>query len=438
MKSLLSCPFRPDCISYRVGIFGFASSSALRKEDNLNVGLLDQYLGLQWVQDHIGSFGGNKDDVTIFGEDAGWANVAFQLTAYGGRAKPKFKRAILMSGPTPGGDEITSGVTEKHVADLVGILNCKRSDSAAELKCLRALPLAPLVDAAVKYSFAFDAVAGVGTFKPTAPSSFIPSSLSNLLKSGRFLKGIDILIGWCEDDGTQFVTPAINSTAAFTAWVAAQFPSLSSRNSKELQSLYPVSGFADMPSEGIDKSYFRAAQILRDVHFACPSLLLSDSFHRYSPQSNLYLWALNMTVFRVGHALFNRTFVGQDHFSDIPYVFDYVNQPPYAAVADQSDYNYASQISGSWAAFARSGRPVAPGISASESSARNLTLAWDKAFKSPKEDPALRIIGGPRDGMATIPAAGGPTKSNFPPYGEHLATRCAFWNRPDVLKQTFQ
>lgn len=427
--------------SYRVGIFGFAVSSALRKEDNLNVGLVDQYLGLQWVQDHIASFGGNKDEVTIFGEDVGWANVAYQLLAYGGRAKRTFRRAILMSGPTPGGDELTSPLTQQHVTELTAILKCNSAakESATELQCLRALPLETLVQAAVKYSFAFEALAGVGTFRPTAPSSFLPAAPSQLLSSGRFLKGIDLLIGWNEDDGTQFIASPINNASAFTAWTASQFPNLSTRNSKEFTTLYPESDFSDLPSEGVNKNYFRAARVIRDVHFACPSLLVSDSVKRYSPGSSVYLYSLNFTVFRVGHALYNRSFVGNDHFSDIPYVFDYVNQQPYVAVADQTDYDLASRMSGSWAAFAHFSQPTVPSLSAQENLSRNLTLApWAEAYAARGKGLGLRIIGGPKDGFATIPWRGARGTGNGNAlYDEKLAERCGFWNRPDVLRETF-
>ncbi|KAI4242405.1 MAG: hypothetical protein LQ352_007243 [Teloschistes flavicans] len=426
-------------MNYRVGIFGFAASSALRDEGNLNVGLLDQYMGLQWIQEHIAAFGGNKDDVTLFGEDVGWANVAFQLTAYGGNVKPTFKKAILMSGPTPGGDGTTSGITETHVSELSGILNCSSPDSAAELRCLRALPLTTLVDAAVKFSFAFEALAGVGTFRPVSPSPFIPASPSKLLRSGRFVKGVDLLIGWCEDDGTQFIAAPINNDTAFTSWSAAQFPGLSAHNSRELTSLYPASDFLDFPSEGVDKNYFRAARILRDVHFACPSLLLTNTYNRLSPNAQVYLWALNQTAFRVGHELYNRSFVGQDHFSDIPYVFDYVDEVPYSLVADQSDYDIASLMSGSWASFAHFGQPIVPGVSGTEDAARNLTVSpWDEVRQARRSGLALRIIGGPKDGMVTIPSIdSGSRPTGQAVYDEKLATRCGFWNRPDILEKTF-
>ena len=44
-----------------------------------NMGMMDQSLALQWVQDHIRDFGGDPNQVTIFGESAGAASVAYHM-----------------------------------------------------------------------------------------------------------------------------------------------------------------------------------------------------------------------------------------------------------------------------------------------------------------------------------------------------------------------
>lgn len=397
-------------------------------------------MGLRWVQDHISAFGGDKDDVTLFGEDVGAASAVFQLTAFGGNAKRTFKRVILGSGPTPAGDQVTRGLTLNHTAEVTKRLDCASpdGDSAAELNCLRGLPLTTLVDAAVKFSFEYEAIAGLGTFRPTAPSTFVPDVPSKLLREGCFLKNVDLLIGWTEDDGTQFVTPEISSDTLFNSWAAEQWPSLTEANLNKLISLYPSSEFSDLTAEGIEKNYFRAARVSRDAHFACPSLLILEAFQVLSPGSIVYAYVLNQTVFRVGHAAANRSFVGNDHFSDISYVFDYVDQPPYSSIADQSDYNLASLMSGSWASFAHFSRPIIPGVTLEESIARNLTVApWDAVHSHGIGDVVVRVIGGPGDELAVIPKSGHGPAGGLPPYDEDLATRCAFWNSRDVLEQTF-
>lgn len=58
-------------MNYRMTIFGFALSEALRSNSSLNAGLRDQRLALEWVRDNIEWFGGDPDRVTIFGQSSG-------------------------------------------------------------------------------------------------------------------------------------------------------------------------------------------------------------------------------------------------------------------------------------------------------------------------------------------------------------------------------
>lgn len=381
--------------------------------------MLDQYLGLQWIQENIGAFGGDKDKVTIFGQNVGWTNVQLQLTAFGGLGKPPFQRAILMSGPTSAGILLNAGLSDMTTAGLAAALKCttvEGSTAVPDLGCLRALPLQTLTNAAVAYANAFSPLGGIGTWRPTAPSPFIPDVPSALLRDGKFHKGIDILVGWNEDDGTLFVPQDTNSDAYFAAIVKTFFPGLTPAHfARVSDDLYPVSDFAPFPSDGVDAHFYRAAQVVRDAQFACPSLRIADAFAA-ARGNNVYAYSLNTSVLRHGHAQFNRSFVKTDHFSDIPYVFDTV-AAAFAPVADQSDYDMASRTSGSWAAFAHFGRPAVPG-------ARNVTFPdWTSVSKTA----SLRILGGVRDGMARIGGS----------YGERMTERCGFWGDASVLAETY-
>ena len=62
-------------ICSRLGAFGFLPSNITAKEGLLNVGLYDQMMLFEWIQDNIEAFGGDPDEVTIFGLSAGAHSV---------------------------------------------------------------------------------------------------------------------------------------------------------------------------------------------------------------------------------------------------------------------------------------------------------------------------------------------------------------------------
>jgi carboxylesterase type B len=57
-------------MNYRLGVWGFLNTPVIHAEGSSNAGLLDQRLGLRWVQENINSFGGDPKRVTVWGESA--------------------------------------------------------------------------------------------------------------------------------------------------------------------------------------------------------------------------------------------------------------------------------------------------------------------------------------------------------------------------------
>ena len=112
-------------VEYRLGVFGFFHLSHLPDggdyPDAQNLGLLDQVMALKWVHENIAAFGGDPDNVTIFGESAGGASVTLLPLIDG--AQKYFRRVIAESG-TP----VFTRSTEESIActnEVMELLGCK-------------------------------------------------------------------------------------------------------------------------------------------------------------------------------------------------------------------------------------------------------------------------------------------------------------------------
>ena len=87
-------------INYRLGVFGFLTHPELTAEspDHVsgNYGILDQIESLKWIKKNIAQFGGDPDNVTIFGQSAGGGSV--RTLCESPLARGLFHKAVIMSG----------------------------------------------------------------------------------------------------------------------------------------------------------------------------------------------------------------------------------------------------------------------------------------------------------------------------------------------------
>ena len=112
-------------IEYRLGVFGFLHLSHLPDgkdyPDAQNLGLMDQMMGLKWVHENIAAFGGDPDNVTIFGQSAGGCSVSLLPLIEG--SHQYFKKVIIQSG-----SPVFTRSTEEAIActnELMDSLGCK-------------------------------------------------------------------------------------------------------------------------------------------------------------------------------------------------------------------------------------------------------------------------------------------------------------------------
>ena len=140
-------------VAYRLGALGFLHLSHLPDggdyPDAQNLGLLDQNMAIKWVHENIAAFGGDPDNVTIWGESAGAASVTMQPLIPG--SQKYFQKVIAQSGAPcqtnsldesiATTDDLMKALGCKTVADLMKIDARTLVDKAAEAVTLRMFPV---------------------------------------------------------------------------------------------------------------------------------------------------------------------------------------------------------------------------------------------------------------------------------------------------------
>ncbi|KAJ6578539.1 esterase 1 [Mycena capillaripes] len=242
-----STPIVYVSLNYRLGPLGFPNGREAQSADVLNLGLRDQLLALQWIQDHIAVFNGDKSKVTVFGESAGSMSIGM---LYLNSNLPNLVRAAIFESGSAGGpntfvasrgqsdwDNFVRAVPEcaKCEGDAIACLQRANSSvlqeavEASWAKSDKGYPFVPVID---------------------GPNGLLPDLPSVLLERGKFAR-VPFIAGATLDEGTYFSRANINSTAMIESFLFSNYttPTTSAQKLKgavqKLVQLYP-----DVPSFG--------------------------------------------------------------------------------------------------------------------------------------------------------------------------------------------
>lgn len=400
----------------------------MRGEKSLNVGLRDQRLALNWVQDNIALFGGNKDKVTIFGQSSGALSVTLQITAFGGAQKAPFQQAIIESTalePTQTSNLTLS--TFNAVAQWTGCTNGSDPQSTSTLACLRGLSMESLLNTTLAQQASTANDNDGDTYLPTIDGDFIPEAPSALLAAGKFNQ-IPFIAGWTKDDAAPFTSTEIKTAADTLAYISNIYTALKPTTLTSILALYPVSDFVANPTAALSAEFYRTAQIFRDILLTCPNFLLGAAMAKKmnSKTPPIYLFMQNQTI--LDSYAGGAKGLGIVHTSDLPYVFgqfgDY-NTTGYTVNPSASDYALHEAQSRSWSTFAHTGSPSLFG--------KTTLKGWTGSYNGWTGDvegisgAKVYTIGGENAGLSAVDAGA--------IAGQKLASRCAFLNSADVVKQ---
>ncbi|MGB7345833.1 MAG: carboxylesterase family protein [Pirellulaceae bacterium] len=311
-------------INYRLGAFGFLAHPLLSKESEQgvsgNYGILDQIAALRWVQKNIASFGGDTDNVTIFGESAGGTSV-YLLTA-SPLASGLFHRAILQS----------PWLSDSVVADLDAALQLGESEVEKviaeeitdQLAAMRALTTQQVLKMKQRLPVATD-----GWMFPQSPHSIYANGKQNRVPT---------VAGTNRDEGTMFVAAKpYPSVELYLAEMEDKYGD----DFEAMMKMYPVTN-----KDSIRKA---AVQQITDSWFVGPTRRYLRSMQRQGNDTWMYHFTRTSPAW---------PWLGAAHAAEIGYVFNTLEDDQ----LKDGDKKIADAMIRYWIQFAKTGDPNVAGI----------------------------------------------------------------------------
>jgi len=336
-------------INYRLGRLGHFAFPALSKEHpeeyKGSYAYMDQIAALKWIQENISAFGGDPNNVTIFGFSAGGVSVHSLLTIPA--AKGLFHKAISESGG--GRDGVLTGrpINKENAdplyavsAETIGINFARKhkieGTDAAALAKLRSLSVAEIVDGGQENDSS-----GLRIYSgPILDGKLVVETAESAYKAGRQAH-VPLIIGNCSAEiGGPFVSNANSKEALF-----ANFDELES----EAKAAFDSDG-SKVFNEVITK-------FNTDWVWGEPARMTARTFVANHSPAYMYQFGYVPTAMR------QRAPYGAGHGSEVAFVFNTLNARwgnPGEATAEEKEL--AKIMNTYWTNFAKTGNPNGNGL----------------------------------------------------------------------------
>ena len=321
-------------INYRLGPLGFLAHESLSAESaekrSGNYGFLDQIAALEWVKRNAAAFGGDPNNVTIFGESAGGTSVHALVASP--LAKGLFHRAIAQS----------AWITETNIAHLSEAYPTQKSahalgadwstrvtdNASASAKDLRSLDVRTIIQKT-----------GADGFTPviTVGDAFMPTSSEARFRQGEH-NYVPLIAGSNADEGTMFQSfLPVKDRAAFDGMVSASF----GEKAQAVTALYPSSSKEELDAQ--------LNQFITDGWFLRGTRNMLLGAAKTGAPVYQYHFTRNSPV---------QPAWGAHHAAEIPYAFNTLDNEAFAA----TDHKLADAMIQYWVQFAKTGDPNVDGL----------------------------------------------------------------------------
>ena len=320
-------------INYRLNMYGFMDFSSVPGGESFGTapcnGLLDQAMALRWVHENIAAFGGDPDNVTIFGQSAGGGSVSILPVMK--EANQYFQKVIAQSGSTGLAFPVDCEAAQAKTRALLEYTGCKTMDD------IMALSEADLQKAYV------DAV-GNYTSCPYYGTEVLPEAPIELYKKG-YAKHISIMAGSTADEARLFMGEGPSLTyeeqkVFAQRAVGAAAPCLKEEDKKYYEEFKRVCRFQE---PGLIETEF-----IDELMFRIPMLQQLDEQSKFNKNTYCYYWSYPSSEAVMGAA----------HSVELMFVFDMRcvgTTNPFNGTNISEEIFTATQQA--WTNFARCGNP---------------------------------------------------------------------------------
>lgn len=387
-------------LNYRLGNLGFLAHPDLQ-DDAGNFALMDQQQALRWVQDNIAEFGGNPENVTLFGESAGGHSIMSHIVSPRATKENLFQRAIVQSGSYAPFQQ-PKALAQAQGQETASSLGC--TDPTSIAACLRSASVADLL--------ALQGSQGIPAVDPE--DDLLPKSIMQALAEKDFNTNIDVMIGSNQDEGTLFVALDELSSGPLESLGESvyrqrvtdffePYQSLIAYDSDQIASDY-LALYEDQ-----DRPLSRAlSAIWTEFTFACNSSLHAGTFATAGVDTYQYWFRDEDAPYTLVPPQFIQFEMGASHASEIPYVLypEQLMRDRHSGDKQLLD-RLAAEMVDYWTSFARNGSPdTADGVAA----------AWPQTATG-------QLL------QLDLPAAKAVASSDFSDYH-----RCSYWANPPVRR----